>query len=71
MAGAIPYSSPPKLTPKELERSRIQIALYRGEITPEQAKAKGYVPDEPWGMSELRPDDSYKPTSSEPKPKAD
>lgn len=46
----------PVLTPKDLERSRIQIALYKREMTPEQAKAKGFVPDEPWGMSELAPD---------------
>lgn len=55
--GAIPFSSPPKLSAKELERSKIQIALYKKEITPEEATAMGYVPDEPWGMSELRPDE--------------
>lgn len=55
MAGAIPYSRAPKLSPKELERSEIQIALYKKEITMEEAVRRGYTPDEPWGMSELRP----------------
>ena len=54
----------PVLTQKELARSRIQIALYNGEITPEQAKAKGVVPDEPWGMSELAPDEPPETNSS-------
>ena len=47
----------PVLTPKALERGRIQRALWKGEMTQAQAKAKGFVPDEPWGMSELAPDE--------------
>ena len=61
----------PVLTPKELERSKIQIALYKKEITMEQAKAQGFVPDEPWGMSELRPDDLPEPSTEQKHPKDD
>ena len=55
MKQRIPYSTAPKLTQEELEQSRLQIALYKKEITLEQAKAQGYQEpeDDLFGMSQL------------------
>lgn len=55
MTGAIPYSTAPKLTQEQLKQSRLQIALYKKEITLEQAKAQGYKEpkDDIWGLSAI------------------
>lgn len=55
MAGAIPYSRAPKLTPEMEKQTELEQALYKKEITMEEAVKQGYKPDETiLGMSDLR-----------------